>query len=106
MASAMTASYSSTIAEAGGTIQAYFPVEGNCGHDNFVSMEPTPDPVRLRQRLWESMKAALSPRDSISVAAPRSAIGAIDNAEAVDLSVVAMVTAIIVAWVMLVEIVR
>ncbi|MHB8612939.1 MAG: GatB/YqeY domain-containing protein [Candidatus Dormibacteraceae bacterium] len=43
-----------------------------------------PDPVRVRQRLMESLKAALNARDSIAVAALRSAMSAIDNAGAVD----------------------
>ena len=42
------------------------------------------DPDRLRQRLRESLKVALYARDTIVVAALRSAISAIDNAEAVD----------------------
>ncbi len=42
------------------------------------------DSVRLRQRLRERLKVALTARDSIAVAAFRSAMGAIDNAEAVD----------------------
>jgi membrane protein DedA with SNARE-associated domain/uncharacterized protein YqeY len=41
---------------------------------------------RLRERLRESLKAALSARDSIAVTALRSAMSAIDNAEAVDQS--------------------
>jgi uncharacterized protein len=49
-------------------------------------MEPGPNPVHLRQRLRESLKAALSARDSITLAALRSALGALDNAEAVDQS--------------------
>lgn len=49
-------------------------------------MEPMPDPVRLRQRLRESLKVALNARDSIAIAAFRSAMSAIDNAEAVDQS--------------------
>ena len=42
------------------------------------------DSVRLRQRLKERLNVAMTARDSIAVAAFRSAIGAIDNAEAVD----------------------
>jgi uncharacterized protein YqeY len=51
-----------------------------------ASMEPMPDPVRLRQRLRVSLKVALKARDSIAVAAFRSAMSAVDNAEAVGLS--------------------
>jgi uncharacterized protein YqeY len=39
---------------------------------------------RWRQRLRESLKVALSSRDTIATAALRAAISAIDNAEAVD----------------------
>lgn len=39
---------------------------------------------RLRQRLRISLREALKARDSIAVAALRSAVSAIDNAEAVD----------------------
>lgn len=49
-------------------------------------MEPAPDPVRLRERLRRSLKDALSSRDTIAVAALRSAMSALDNAEAVDQS--------------------
>jgi uncharacterized protein YqeY len=49
-------------------------------------MERTPDPARLRQRLRESLKAALSARDGVAVAVLRSALAAIDNAEAADWS--------------------
>jgi hypothetical protein len=42
------------------------------------------DPVRLRQLLRERLKLALTARDRTAVAAFRSAIGAIDNAEAVE----------------------
>jgi uncharacterized protein len=49
-------------------------------------MEPPPDPIRLRQRLRKSLKDALSSRDTIAVAALRSAMSALDNAEAVDQS--------------------
>lgn len=45
-----------------------------------------PDPERLRQRLRESLKVALNARDTIAVAALRSAMSAVDNAEAVDRS--------------------
>jgi uncharacterized protein len=41
---------------------------------------------RLRRRLRESLKAALGVRDRIAAAAIRSAMSAIDNAEAVDIS--------------------
>lgn len=47
-------------------------------------MERLPDPVRVRQHFRESLKAALNARDSIAVAAIRSALSAVDNAEAVD----------------------
>jgi uncharacterized protein len=49
-------------------------------------MDPIPGPVRLRQRLRESLKAALIEHDSIAIAALRSVMSAIDNAEAVDRS--------------------
>jgi uncharacterized protein YqeY len=49
-------------------------------------MEPMSDAFRLRQRLRESLKAALSARDGITVTALRSAMSALDNAEAVDQS--------------------
>jgi uncharacterized protein len=39
---------------------------------------------QIRQRLRASLKDAFKTRDSIAVAALRSAVGAIDNAEAVD----------------------
>jgi len=42
------------------------------------------NPDRLRHRLREHLKEALIARDSTAVAAFRSVIGAIDNAEAVD----------------------
>jgi uncharacterized protein YqeY len=42
--------------------------------------------VRLRRRLGESLKVALRERDTIAVAAIRSAMSAVDNAEAVDRS--------------------
>jgi uncharacterized protein len=45
-----------------------------------------PDPIRLRQRLRESLKVAMRAGDSTAIAAFRSAVSAIDNAEAVDLS--------------------
>jgi uncharacterized protein len=45
-----------------------------------------PDPERLRRRLRESLKVALNARDRIAVAALRSAMSAVDNAEAVDRS--------------------
>lgn len=47
-------------------------------------MEPPPDPIRLRERLRESLKDALSSRDTIAVSALRSVMSALDNAEAVD----------------------
>jgi uncharacterized protein YqeY len=43
-------------------------------------------PDRLRQRLKTSLRVALKARDATAVAALRSAIGTIDNAEAVDRS--------------------
>ena len=49
-------------------------------------MERAPDTVRLRRGLRESLKVALRARDGIAVTALRSAISAIDNAEAVDRS--------------------
>ncbi len=49
-------------------------------------MKAIPDPTSLRSRLRESLKVALSSRDTITVAALRSAMSAIDNAEAVDQS--------------------
>lgn len=49
-------------------------------------MERVPDIVRLRRLLTESLKVAMRGRDGIAVAALRSAISAIDNAEAVDRS--------------------
>lgn len=39
---------------------------------------------QVRQRLRESLRDALKTRDAIAVAALRSAVSAIDNAEAVD----------------------
>lgn len=45
-----------------------------------------PDPERLRQRLGESLKVALNARDRSAAAALRSAMSAVDNAEAVDRS--------------------
>jgi uncharacterized protein YqeY len=39
---------------------------------------------RLRERLKTSLKVAVKARDTIAIAAIRSALGAIDNAEAVD----------------------
>jgi len=45
-----------------------------------------PDPVRVRRRLGESLRVALSRRDTVAVAAFRSAMSAVDNAEAVDRS--------------------
>jgi uncharacterized protein len=45
-----------------------------------------PDPAALRQRLRESLKVALRARDNIAAAAIRSAMSAVDNAEAVDVS--------------------
>jgi uncharacterized protein YqeY len=47
-------------------------------------MEVTPDPIRLRLRLRESLKVALSARDGIAASAIRSAMAAIDNAGALD----------------------
>jgi uncharacterized protein YqeY len=49
-------------------------------------VEPLPDPDHLRQRLRESLKVALNAHDRIAVAALRSAMSAVDNAEAVDRS--------------------
>jgi uncharacterized protein YqeY len=49
-------------------------------------MEPALSPARLRDRLRESLRVALNARDSIAIAAFRSAISAVDNAEAVDRS--------------------
>ena len=52
-----------------------------------VSSEPAnspPDPVPLRQRLRAALPAALKARDRLAVAALRSTLAAIDNAEAVD----------------------
>jgi uncharacterized protein len=49
-------------------------------------MERIPDPDRLREGLRESLKVALRARDTIAVSAIRSAMGAVDNAEAVDRS--------------------
>ena len=49
-------------------------------------MKPLPDPDQVRQRLRESLKVALNARDKVAVAALRSALSAIDNAEAVDRS--------------------
>ena len=43
-----------------------------------------PDPVYLRQRLRESLRVAMNARDPIAAAAFRSAMSAVDNAEAVD----------------------
>ena len=40
----------------------------------------------MRRRLRESLKVALNARDKVAVAALRSALSAIDNAEAVDRS--------------------
>jgi membrane protein DedA with SNARE-associated domain/uncharacterized protein YqeY len=47
-------------------------------------LTPLPDPRQLRQRLRESLKLAMSAHDSAAVAAIRSAMSAVDNAEAVD----------------------
>jgi hypothetical protein len=47
-------------------------------------MEDSPDAARLRDRLRAALKAALTERDAIATAALRSAVSAIDNAEAVD----------------------
>ena len=49
-------------------------------------MEQSPSPARLRERLRESLKVALNARDGVAIAAFRSAMGAVDNAEAVDRS--------------------
>ena len=49
-------------------------------------MEPMPDPGYLRRRLGESLRAALNARDGVAAAALRSAMSALDNAEAVDRS--------------------
>jgi uncharacterized protein len=49
-------------------------------------MESLPNIDSFRRRLRKSLKAALSARDTIATAAIRSAMSAIDNAEAVDLS--------------------
>ena len=52
-----------------------------------MSSEPAnspPDPVPLRQRLRAALPAALKTRDRLAVAALRSTLAAIDNAEAVD----------------------
>jgi uncharacterized protein YqeY len=49
-------------------------------------MQLLPDPDQLRRRLREVLKVALNARDKIAVAALRSALSAIDNAEAVDRS--------------------
>lgn len=51
--------------------------------------------VRLRRRLGESLKVALRERDTIAVAAIRSAMSAVDNAEAVDRSHAAPPTGVI-----------
>jgi uncharacterized protein YqeY len=42
--------------------------------------------IRLRQRLGESLKVAMNARDAAAMAALRSAMSAVDNAEAVDRS--------------------
>jgi uncharacterized protein YqeY len=52
-----------------------------------VSIEPTisrADPPPLRQRLRAALPVAMKARDRVAVAALRSALAAIDNAEAVD----------------------
>ncbi len=50
-------------------------------------MPTSPDPVvPLRQRLRDALPAAVKARDRIAVAALRSTLAAIDNAEAVDRS--------------------
>lgn len=49
-------------------------------------MESPLNPDRLRRRLRESLKVALRARDNVTAAAIRSAMSAIDNAEAVDVS--------------------
>jgi uncharacterized protein YqeY len=49
-------------------------------------MKPSQSPARLRERLRESLKVALNARDAIAIAAFRSAMSAVDNAEAVDRS--------------------
>lgn len=48
------------------------------------AVDATPEADRLRQRLRTSLRDALKARDAIAVAALRSAVSAIDNAEAVD----------------------
>ncbi len=47
-------------------------------------MEGFPDATRLRERLRAALRVALKTRDPIATAALRSAVSAIDNAEAVD----------------------
>jgi len=47
-------------------------------------VSPPPTVASLRQRLRAALTAALKERDSNAVAALRSALGTIDNAEAVD----------------------
>jgi hypothetical protein len=58
-------------------------------HDQLVSetsylWSMAPDSFRFRERLTQSLKAAMRTRDPVAVAAIRSAMSAIDNAEAVD----------------------
>jgi uncharacterized protein YqeY len=56
-----------------------------------VSTKPVNSPssagVPLRQRLREALPAAIKARDRVAVAALRSTLAAIDNAEAVDRAV-------------------
>jgi uncharacterized protein len=47
-------------------------------------MEGFPDAARLRDRLRAALRVALKERDPVGTAAIRSAVSAIDNAEAVD----------------------
>ena len=47
------------------------------------------DPAPLRDRLRTALRTAMKARDAAAVAALRSALGAIDNAEAVDAAHVA-----------------
>src|SRR6202165_5275236 len=47
-------------------------------------MEGFPDAARLRDRLRAALRVALKERDPVGTSAIRSAVSAIDNAEAVD----------------------
>ncbi|MFC6012811.1 hypothetical protein [Nocardia lasii] len=53
-----------------------------------TSDHPVPSEAPLRERLRAALKAAMKARDRGAVSALRSTLGAIDNAEAVDIGAV------------------